>query len=44
MARGFSVTTREGSSAPLLDAASVAAGERVVTRLGKGRFVSVVEP
>jgi len=44
MARGFSVTTREDSGAPLLDAASVAPGDRIVTRLAKGRFRSVVEP
>jgi len=43
LARGFSVTTREGSGAPLLDAAPLRPGDRLDTRLRRGRVRSVVE-
>ena len=42
LARGFSVTTREGSAAPLLDAAGVRPGERIRTRLARGSVESTV--
>jgi hypothetical protein len=40
--RGYSITTREGTDAPLRDAAAVAAGERLETRLAHGRVRSLV--
>jgi exodeoxyribonuclease VII large subunit len=42
LARGFSVTTREGSTAPLLDAASLRPGDRIRTRLAGGSVSSEV--
>ena len=42
LARGYSVTTREGSPEPLLDAASIREGEILETRLAKGRVQSRV--
>ena len=40
--RGYSITTREGTDAALRDAASVAAGERLLTRLARGTVRSLV--
>ena len=40
--RGYSITTREGSVAPLRDASAVKAGERLVTRLARGELRSLV--
>lgn len=42
LARGFSVTTREGSTAPLLDARSLRPGDRLATRFATGSVGSVV--
>jgi exodeoxyribonuclease VII large subunit len=42
LARGFSVTTREGDAAPLLDAAALRPGDRLRTRLVKGDVRSEV--
>ena len=39
--RGYSITTREGESAPLRDAAAVAAGERLRTQLALGSVRSL---
>ena len=44
LSRGYSVTTRAGTGELLKDAASLAAGELVQTRLAKGQFLSRVEP
>jgi exodeoxyribonuclease VII large subunit len=44
LARGFSVTTREGSAAPLLDAAGLRPGDRVRTRFARGEVRSEVLP
>jgi exodeoxyribonuclease VII large subunit len=44
LARGFSVTTREGAAAPLLDAGVLRPGDRIRTRLAKGEFASEVRP
>ena len=43
LARGFSVTTREGSGAPLAEASSVVPGARIAPPLRRGRIRSVVE-
>ncbi len=40
--RGYSITTREGSAAPVRDAAAVVPGERLVTTLAAGSLRSVV--
>jgi exodeoxyribonuclease VII large subunit len=40
--RGYSITTREEGGAALRDAASVAAGERLLTRLARGSVRSLV--
>ena len=40
--RGYSITTREGASAPVRDATEVAPGERLVTTLAAGTLRSVV--
>jgi exodeoxyribonuclease VII large subunit len=42
LARGYSITTREGESVPLREAATVAPGERLMTRLARGELRSVV--
>lgn len=42
LARGFSVTTREGGGAPLTEAASLRPGDRLATRLLRGEVLSVV--
>ncbi len=44
LARGFSVTTREGHPAPLLDASTLVPGTRLRTRLAKGEVRSEVLP
>ncbi len=38
LARGYAVVTRQGESAPLTDAARVAAGDRLGIRLARGRI------
>jgi exodeoxyribonuclease VII large subunit len=38
LARGYAVVTREGESAPLMDAARVAAGDGLGVRLARGRM------
>jgi len=43
LARGYSVTTREDGTAPLRDAAVLEEGERIRTRLERGRVFSRVE-
>jgi exodeoxyribonuclease VII large subunit len=43
LARGYSLTTREDGVAVVRDAADVAVGERLVTRLARGRVTSHVE-
>jgi len=43
LARGYTVTTRAGCVAPLLDAADLAPGEEIETRLASGRLRSRVE-
>jgi len=42
LARGYSITTLEGSSAPLKDASRVHGGQVLVTRLARGRVRSLV--
>jgi exodeoxyribonuclease VII large subunit len=42
LSRGYSITTREDDRAPVVEAATVAAGDRIVTRLHAGRIVSEV--
>jgi exodeoxyribonuclease VII large subunit len=42
LARGYSVTTREGDPAPLLDPASLRPGDRIRTRLARGEVRSAV--
>ena len=42
LARGYSVTTREGSREPLLDAAALEPGDRIETRVRAGRIRSTV--
>lgn len=42
LARGYSVTTREGDGAPLRDAAAVKPGDRLRTRLAEGEVHSEV--
>ena len=37
LARGYAIVTREGETAPVTDAAALAAGERVRLRLARGR-------
>jgi exodeoxyribonuclease VII large subunit len=44
LARGYSVTTREGEPAPLLDAAALRPGDRLRTRLRGGEVRSEVLP
>lgn len=44
LARGYSLTRKEGDSVLLHDAAQVRGGERIVTRLQHGEIVSRVEP
>ncbi len=44
LGRGFSVTTLEGTAAPLLDAAEIRPGQRLQTRLAKGEVRSEVVP
>lgn len=41
--RGYSLTSREGEGAFLVDTAALSPGERIVTRLRRGRVVSRVE-
>jgi len=43
LGRGYSLTTRLGALRPLADAAALAPGERIETRLARGRVTSVVE-
>ncbi len=43
LARGYSITTREGDSRPLLTPRDVAPGERIVTTLAGGRLRSLVQ-
>ncbi len=43
LARGYSVTTVEGASAPLRDGDDVEPGSRLLTRLARGRVISRVE-
>ncbi|MEW5825290.1 MAG: exodeoxyribonuclease VII large subunit [Candidatus Bipolaricaulota bacterium] len=43
LARGYSITMREGSETPLRDASTVAIGERLRTLLAQGEVVSSVE-
>jgi exodeoxyribonuclease VII large subunit len=42
LARGYSITTREGERTPLLDPAVLSPGERIATRLAGGSVVSRV--
>jgi exonuclease VII large subunit len=42
LARGYSITTIEGGSSPIKDAASVRAGQVIETTLARGRLRSVV--
>ncbi|RME71508.1 MAG: exodeoxyribonuclease VII large subunit [Planctomycetota bacterium] len=42
LARGYSVTTRCGALQPLTDAAQLAPGDRIETRLARGRVISEV--
>jgi exodeoxyribonuclease VII large subunit len=42
LARGYSVTAREAGGSPLLDAAALAPGERLRTRLARGEVISEV--
>jgi exodeoxyribonuclease VII large subunit len=42
LARGYSVTTRDADGAPLRDAAALAPGERLRTRLARGEVLSTV--
>jgi exodeoxyribonuclease VII large subunit len=42
LARGYSITRRDGERTPLRDAAEVAAGDRIHTRLATGEVVSEV--
>ncbi len=41
LARGYSITTREGEAQPLRDASQVMAGERLVTTLARGQLRSL---
>jgi exodeoxyribonuclease VII large subunit len=41
--RGYSLTSIEGTSAPLKDVGDVTSGQRVVTRLARGGFTSRIE-
>jgi len=41
--RGYSITQRQGASAPLKDAAGLRSGERIRTRLASGWILSEVE-
>jgi len=43
LARGYSITMSEDGRRPLRDASSLAAGDRVRTRLHDGEFTSIVE-
>ena len=43
LARGFSMTTRSGSTTPITSAADVAAGDAIATRVADGQIVSRVE-
>jgi exodeoxyribonuclease VII large subunit len=43
LARGYSLTRKEGEAALLHDAGQVRPGERIVTRLARGEIVSCVE-
>jgi exodeoxyribonuclease VII large subunit len=44
LGRGYSLTQREADGRIVRDAADVCAGERIVTRLARGRLTSRVEP
>ncbi len=44
LARGYSITVREGETAPLRDAAGIASGTVLVTTLARGRLRSVTAP
>ncbi len=43
LSRGYSITTRESDGSAVRDASSIAAGERIVSRFGRGRAISKVE-
>jgi exonuclease VII large subunit len=43
LARGYSVTTREGEAAALKDVADVSTGDIIRSRLDRGSLVSRVE-
>ena len=42
LARGYSITSRDGDRAPLVSAEGVSEGDRIVTRLSHGRVRSIV--